>query len=69
MRSANSHEMPWKKSSHSAANGDCIEVAHLPDDYVWIRDSKNPSKPPLRFTPAEWRTFVEEVKRNCFDLA
>lgn len=64
MRLANSGEMPWKKSSYSAANGDCVEVAQLQDDNIRIRDSKNPAKPSLRFAPAEWRTFVEKVKRN-----
>jgi hypothetical protein len=69
MRSANPGEIPWRKSSYSAANGDCVEVARLPNRYIGIRDSKNPAEPSLRCTPAEWRAFVEEVKRNCLDLA
>jgi hypothetical protein len=67
MPSANPCEIPWKKSSYSAANGDCVEVVHLPNGNIGIRDSKDQSKSPLRFAPAEWRTFVEGVKRNCLE--
>lgn len=33
----------WRKSSHSSASGQCVEVAYL-GSYVAVRDSKNPAR-------------------------
>ncbi|WP_433711572.1 DUF397 domain-containing protein [Nocardia sp. CA-084685] len=48
----------WFKSSYSASNGQCVEVAFLDGGLVGVRDSKNPTGPALAFTPAEWTTFT-----------
>jgi hypothetical protein len=64
MRSATPHYISWKKSSYSAANGNCVEVAHLGGSYIGVRDSKNAAMPALGFTSASWRAFVREVKSN-----
>ena len=57
----------WIKSSLSYANGNCVEVASLPDGQVGVRDSKNPGGPVLRFTSAEWRAFLGGVHNGEFD--
>jgi len=41
----------WRKSSHSGANNDCIEVGGRPGA-VAVRDTKDPHGPALAFAPA-----------------
>jgi hypothetical protein len=57
----------WVKSSLSLSNGDCVEVAGLPDNEVGVRDSKNSEGPVLRFTPREWHAFLGGVRNGEFD--
>ena len=56
----------WVKSSLSYSNGNCVEVASLPDGEIGVRDSKNPG-PVLRFTPDEWRAFIAGARNGEFD--
>jgi hypothetical protein len=56
----------WIKSSRSFANGNCVEIAALPDGMIGIRDSKNPEGPILRFAPDEWKAFIGGVRRREF---
>jgi hypothetical protein len=51
----------WRKSSASAAEGDCVEVTDLPSGGKAIRDSKNSGIQPLRFTAAAWTAFRQIV--------
>ncbi len=55
----------WFKSSKSANNGQCVEVAFV-DGKVAVRDSKNPTGPALVFTTAEWTAFVGGVAAGEF---
>ena len=61
----------WKKSSWSAANGHCIEMAELPDGTVAVRDSKDsgPERPILVFPRRGWNAFLLGVNANDFDLS
>ena len=59
--------LAWTKSSLSFANGDCVEVASLPDGKIGVRDSKDTEGAVLRFTPAEWQAFVGGVRNGEFD--
>lgn len=54
-------EARWHKSSHSSANGDCVEVADGCGE-VHVRDSKNPAGPSLAFSPAAWTGFLETLR-------
>jgi len=49
---------PWRKSTHSQANGDCVEVVAVSGSRVAIRDSKNPAGPALVIASAQWRIFL-----------
>ncbi len=58
----------WHKSSHSANNGQCVETHTCPGDgEVWVRDSKDPSGPVLKFTADEWSAFTAGVRGGEFD--
>jgi Domain of unknown function (DUF397) len=62
-------QLTWVKATASFANGNCVEVATLPDGMIGIRDSKNPDGPVLRFTPGEWDAFMAGALAGEFDQA
>jgi hypothetical protein len=57
----------WIKSSLSFSNGNCVEVACLPDGVIGVRDSKDSAGPVLRFTSDEWTAFLGGVRNGEFD--
>jgi Domain of unknown function (DUF397) len=61
-----SSSVNWRKSSRCASNA-CVEVAKV-DGGVMVRDSKNPDRAALRFTPEEWSAFVEGVNLGEFSF-
>ncbi|MEO3776785.1 DUF397 domain-containing protein [Micromonospora sp. B11E3] len=48
----------WRKSTWSANEGNCVEVAGNVPGVVLVRDSKDRSGPVLTFRPDAWRRFV-----------
>ncbi|MGH3625983.1 MAG: DUF397 domain-containing protein [Sciscionella sp.] len=57
----------WRKSSYSTAEGNCVEIADLERGHRAIRDSKDPTGPVLRLTPAQWAEFTRGLKDGEFD--
>ncbi len=57
----------WVKSSLSFANGNCVEVADLPDGGIGVRNSRDPGGLVLRFTPDEWLAFIGGARKGEFD--
>lgn len=57
----------WVKSSLSFSNGNCVEVASLPDGHVGVRHSQHSEGPVLRFTPGEWQAFLGGARNGEFD--
>lgn len=55
----------WFKSSFSGASQDCVEVAHLRNGEVGVRDSKNPTGPALAFAPEEWDSFTRTLRERA----
>jgi Domain of unknown function (DUF397) len=58
----------WRNSTRSTPSGDNrVEVAFV-GGAIAVRDSKNPQKGTLIFTPEEWDAFVAGAKDGEFDL-
>lgn len=57
----------WFKSSFSGSGG-CVEVAHLPEGGVALRDTKDRGKAPHVYNRHEWEAFLMGVKNGEFDL-
>lgn len=55
----------WRKSSFSAYNGNCVEIADLGAGAVGVRDSKvGQHAPVLQFSRADWAAFIAGIKGN-----
>jgi hypothetical protein len=54
----------WRKSSYSGnGGGTCVEVGEAPRR-VLVRDTTDRSGPVLRFSPAAWCRFADQVRRS-----
>ncbi|MFJ9020907.1 DUF397 domain-containing protein [Streptomyces sp. NPDC102259] len=51
---------PFRKSSYSAQQGDCVEVAPTATGGRAVRDSKEPDGPLLAVSGESWRAFVQQ---------
>ena len=59
---------PFRKSSYSGQENNCIEVATATGGRA-VRDSKNQAGPVLAFTPAGWQAFLAGAKSEEFGPA
>lgn len=58
----------WIRSLACSSDG-CVEVAHLTDGSVALRDSKDVRKAAHVFDRDEWSAFITGVKNGEFDVA
>jgi len=61
-------ERTWRKSSHSTAQGNCVEVCTSEPGTVAVRDSKNLPGPELAVTAQAWSQFVQAITHGELDL-
>ncbi|MCO1657272.1 DUF397 domain-containing protein [Pseudonocardia sp. S2-4] len=59
-------QLDWIKASASYGNGACVELAKI-NGMIALRDSKNPGTPPLMYTVAELRAFLDGARKGEFD--
>ena len=57
----------WMGSSRSAGNGGSCVEARRHGDLIEVRNSKNPAIATVRFTVAEWDSFLDGAKKGEFD--
>ncbi|TDD89735.1 DUF397 domain-containing protein [Saccharopolyspora karakumensis] len=53
----------WRKSSKSAVEGNCVEVAVAPE-VVGVRDSKDRDGDVLVFPQQRWADFLSGLRRS-----
>jgi hypothetical protein len=60
----------WVKSSYSAQNGNCVEVAALSPGKIGVRDSKDraPGGPVLVFSDLEWQFLLKALRSGELDI-
>lgn len=62
MTAADSSRAAWRTSSHSGANGDCVQVARPAPGVIAVRDSRDPGGSRLAFSPRRWTAFTAALK-------
>jgi Domain of unknown function (DUF397) len=67
METADPSRATWRTSSHSGANGSCIQVAPATPG-VAVRDSRDPAGPALTFTAWQWTAFTADLKEHGLHL-
>jgi hypothetical protein len=58
--------LQWRKAAASTAQGNCVELAALPDG-VAMRDSKAPDGPVLRLSRAGLAALLESARAGELD--
>ncbi|MFG2913511.1 DUF397 domain-containing protein [Kitasatospora sp. NPDC048298] len=58
----------FKKSSYSAGDDNCVEVAIPSGPISYIHDSKDPNGPALAFDRAAHSSFIAAVSAGEFDF-
>jgi hypothetical protein len=55
--------LTWRKSMRSIGNGQCVEIAQLPDG-IAMRDSTDRHGPVIRLAVPVWRVFLDAILKE-----
>jgi len=55
---------PWRKSSYSNSQANCVEVARTRTGNIAVRDSRKPCGGSLNLSPDQWHIFVAKVQAS-----
>ncbi|MFI0940269.1 DUF397 domain-containing protein [Streptomyces sp. NPDC021020] len=58
---------PYRKSSYSGPESNCVEVAATAGGGRAVRDSKDQAGPSLRFSAEAWGAFLAVARDGEFD--
>lgn len=53
---------PWRKSTHSFAAENCVEVAATSGGLTTVRDTQDREGPQLAFAGRDWNRFLARVR-------
>ncbi|WP_210582103.1 DUF397 domain-containing protein [Streptomyces sp. GESEQ-4] len=67
VRASALQDVTWVRSWRSAMEGNCVEMAALPDGAVALRNSRDPDGPALIYTRAEIVAFLAGARDGDFD--
>jgi hypothetical protein len=59
--------LPWRKSRHSGAMGNCVELAPLAGARCAVRDSRQPAGPFLVYPRTGLTEFMNHARAGRFD--
>ena len=59
----NSTGSPWRKSTYSVSNHNCVEVGATSQGAAAVRDTKDREGPQLAFGTQDWHRFLKRVRQ------
>ncbi|MEK7209012.1 MAG: DUF397 domain-containing protein [Patescibacteria group bacterium] len=69
MKAVSFRDDEFRKSGKCGWSNSCVEVAIRPNIAVAVRNSNDPAKTVVTFTPTEWSAFIHGVKNGEFELS
>ncbi|MCX4676552.1 DUF397 domain-containing protein [Streptomyces sp. NBC_01433] len=60
--------IPFRKSSYSDQQGNCLEVAHTDDEGCAVRDSKFRDQGTQFYAASAWSAFMSAVTRGVLSV-
>lgn len=54
---------PWRKSTYSFADNNCVEVAATSQGVAAVRDTKDREGAQLAFATHDWHRFLDRVRQ------
>lgn len=54
--------VPWRKSTYSGSQANCVEVGDFAGHLILVRDTKNRKGTAVDVSPGAWRALVAKVR-------